>query len=82
MHVYDYLCITVCVLLFICVHVSDFVCDCIFCVCVHAFMPAFVLKALKRPRSCVFCFFPFVPAVGLDYEFMYSLCICVSSYGS
>lgn len=47
-YVYDYLCITVCVLLFIGVHVNDFVCVTVcfvcVCVCLRAFMLAFVLK--------------------------------------
>lgn len=83
MHVYDYLCITVCVFLFVCVHVNDFVCDCMFlfcvyiCVCVGAFMFTFVFKALKGP-DLVFLPPPFLPAVRPDYEFMYSLCVlCV-----
>lgn len=46
-------------------------------VCVRAFMLAFVLKALKRPRSC---FFPFPACCGTGlwvYVFIVRLCVLI-----
>lgn len=73
------MCVSVAACVLQCVYVHLFICVCM--------SDCMFLKLLKEPTSCLFFFvFLFPPPLscllrGLDSEFMYSLCVHVSSYG-